>query len=201
MCAGIVALSSVFSTAAMADLVYLNHENINVELGEGMPDNPFANRSAEASLASIIDADSAASLEYHNQGSHVWVNGSDLKLWFDFGIEYDITTFHFWNYSAESHDVDNIDWVFYNSAGREVGSVLGFAPRVGTPTLSAENYDVSFPSNVQFVSAHLSGSNNQVDFNNIGFTASISQPVPAPASLGLFGLAGLMLLRRQHAKS
>ena len=61
----------------------------------------------------------------------------------------------------------------------------------GNP-IFAENFALAFPSNVQFVNAMLTGSNNEVDFNNIGITAA--SPVPEPKSMLLLGtgrLAGL----------
>jgi hypothetical protein len=52
---------------------------------------------------------------------------------------------------------------------------------------------------VRYVTALLTGSNNQVDFNNIGFTAELSDPdpdpdpdptpAPEPATLALLGVA------------
>jgi len=49
------------------------------------------------------------------------------------------------------------------------------------------------------VNALLSGSNGQVDFNNMGFTGEVS-PVPEPGTALLlgFGLLGLAAFRREH---
>jgi len=78
-------------------------------------------------------------------------------------------------------------------------SALGGA---GGNPIFAEDYALSFPSNVQFVTALLTGSNGQVDFNNIGFTGEVSDPsaAPEPATLALFGvgLAGLAVIRRRR---
>ncbi|MCW5626334.1 MAG: PEP-CTERM sorting domain-containing protein, partial [Burkholderiales bacterium] len=66
----------------------------------------------------------------------------------------------------------------------------------------AENYALAFPSNVRYVNAVLSGSNNQVDFNNMGFTGIASPaPIPEPETValmvvGLLGVAGMSLRRR-----
>jgi hypothetical protein len=159
-----------------------------------MAAEPFANRSTADSLASIIDAPSAVSPENHNQSTHVWVSGGSLELDFDFGIEYDLTTLHFWNYFGESFDVDNIDFNFFDSSNTLVGSLLNVMPALGSSLIFAEDYALSFPSNVQFVNAVLSGTNNQVDFQNIGFTGetsdSVDNPssVPEPSSIALLGL-------------
>jgi len=60
--------------------------------------------------------------------------------------------------------------------------------------LNIVNRALAAPLNVQFVTAFLTGSNRQVDFQNIGFTAEISQ-VPLPAGVWLFisGILGLGL--------
>lgn len=191
---------------ALAEPIYLNDRNITVSLGEGMPAEPFANRSTAASLASIIDAPSATASEFHLQSTHVWTR-SALSLRFDLGAEYDLTTLHFWNYHSESFDVDNIDFVFFDGANQPVGSLLGVAPALGGSAPSdatlifAENFALSFPSRVRFVNAVLTGSNNEVDFNNIGFTGqrSDASPVPAPATPWL-ALAGVAALWRRRAR-
>jgi hypothetical protein len=161
---------------AAADPVYLNDQNITVELGASMAPEPFANRTTAASLASVIDAPSAAAEEFHTQSTHIWVSGGTLELDFDFGIEYDLTTFHFWNYHSESHDVDNIDLTFYDAQNFLVGTLLNVSPILGNVSGSdgapiiAEDYALDFPSRIRYVNAVLSGSNGQVDWNNMGFT-------------------------------
>jgi hypothetical protein len=162
-----------------------------------MSAEPFANRTTAASLASIIDASSATSSENHNQSTHVWVSGGALELDFDLGLEYDLTELHFWNYFGESFDVDNINFTFFDSNNALVGSLLNVSPLLGgggSNPIFAEDYSLSFPSNVQFVNAVLTGSNNQVDFNNIGFTGQLSDPnppsnsIPEPSAIALLGL-------------
>ena len=61
----------------------------------------------------------------------------------------------------------------------------------GVHAFFAEDYALNFPAEVRFVNAILSGSNGQVDFNNIGFTAEVSDPsvIPIPAAAWLFGTA------------
>jgi hypothetical protein len=203
-----VAAASVFLVAgsAQAAPVYLNFSNISVALGPTMAAEPFANRTTAASLASIIDAPTAASSEFHNQSTHVWVSGGSLELVFDFGAEYDLSELHFWNYHSEGFDVDNIAFTFYNASMALVGTLnaqplLGGSASSDATPIFAEDYALSFPSNVRYVNAVLTGSNQQVDFNNIGFTAELSepQPVPEPASLLLLGvgLTGLAAARRR----
>ena len=126
-----MALSVGFSDLANAATVYLNNQNISVALGSSMVAEPFANRSAASSLASIIDAPSADASEFHNQSTHVWVSGNPLELMFDFGLEYNINTFHFWNYHSEAYDVDNIDLTFFNSSNNIVGSLNNVTPALG----------------------------------------------------------------------
>ena len=124
---------------------------------------------------------------------------------FDFNQEYDISTLHFWNYTGERYDVDNIDFTFFNSANVQVGN-LSITPDLGSsPGIKAQDIVLAAPLNVQFVSAFLTGSNREVDFQNIGFTAEVStpveppsSPVSAPAALALIasGTLGVAALRR-----
>lgn len=189
---------AVIPSIVNAAPIYLNNQNISVSLGSSMAPNPFANRSTIDSLASIIDASTASTSEFHNQSTHVWVSNGTLELVFDLQKEYDLTTMHFWNYHSEGFDVDNIDFKFYDNTNNLVGSLLNVAPALGGSASSdstpifAQDYILSFPSEVRYINAVLSGSNGQVDFNNIGFTGSIS-PVPEPTMVLLL-LAGLGLI-------
>lgn len=188
-----LALGSVGVSAAP---VYLNSSNMTVALGASMAPEPFVNTTTADALSNAIDAPTAASGEIHNSpGTHVWINSAPLELDFDFGMEYDLTSLHFWNYYTETFDVDQIAFKFFDASNTQVGT-LDFAPDLGTPTpLTAQNYLLNFPSKVQYVNAFFSGTNGQVDFNNIGFTGELSNPsvIPLPAGLPLLG-SGLALM-------
>lgn len=209
---GLAALTAVTAGgSAAAAPVYLNDTNITVALGPGMAAEPFANRTTAASLASVIDAPTASSGELHLQSTHVWVSGGSLTLVFDLGIEYDLSAVHFWNYHSEAYDVDNVAFTFFSGSNSNVGS-LSFSPLLGNSTGSdstpifAESRTLAFPTNVRYVTAVLTGTNNEVDFNNIGFTAEVSvpnpnpTPVPEPTTMLLAGVAltvGARRMRRQ----
>lgn len=181
--------------------IYLNDANITVALGASMAAEPFSNRSASDSLASIIDAPNAAASELHLQSTHVWVSGGPLELDFDFGMEYDLTTFHFWNYHSEGFDVDDIDLMFFDASMTLVGTVEDVMPALGNTTGSdstpifAEDLALNFPAKVRFVNAVLSGSNGQVDYNNMGFTGSVTVPEPGSLALVLLGVTLLAASR------
>lgn len=203
--------ASGFATLANAAPVYLNIDNISVEVGAGTSAGTFNNTFDNGqTINKVIDAPSADAEEFHNQTTHIWFTadqaGGGLELLFDFGQEYDISTLHFWNYTSESYDVDNIEFTFFNQNNVQVGS-LSVAPDLGTsPGITAQDYILAAPLNVQFVVAFLTGSNRQVDFQNIGFTAEISDPVgdvPLPAGFLLMapGLAGLAAFSRRKRKA
>lgn len=66
--------------------------------------------------------------------------------------------------------------------------VLGNATGSDADPVFADHYDLDFPGNVRYVNAWITGTNGEVDFNNIGFTAvrsenQTAQPV-APTSAG-----------------
>ncbi len=75
----------------------------------------------------FFDAPSADAEEFHDQTTHIWYTANDvgggLELLFDFGIEYDISTLHFWNCTSENFDVDNVSFTFFNGANSEVGNL------------------------------------------------------------------------------
>lgn len=203
------------SAPSLAAPIYLNDALISVALGplHAADPEPFGNLSTAASLANVIDAPTATASELHTQSTHVWVNGGELELVFDFGDEYDLSLLHFWNYHSEDFDVDTIVFDFFDAAMNQVGT-LTESPRLGntdgsdgTP-ITPEDYALDFPTNVRYVNAVLSGANGQVDFNNIGFTAELSDPDPDPdpvaepgtlVLLGL-GLIALGLIRRRRSR-
>lgn len=214
----------LFGGPASATPIYLNDQNVSIALGSSHDAQilanptygPFANVVLTQSLANIIDAPSADATEFHNQSTHVWVSGGHLELDFDFGVEYDLSALHFWNYHSEGYDVDNILFTFFDSGLNQVG-ILEVLPLLGNTTGSdsdpiiPETYALSFPSNAQYVNAWLTGSNGQVDFNNIGFTAVLSDPgngdpdpsnpIPEPGTFLLIGigLAGMRLGMRRRS--
>ena len=171
--------------------VYLNEALIDVSVGAGTTattsNNTFNNGQT---INKVIDAPSAIAEEFHNQTTHIWYSGGGLELLFDFKQEYDISTLHFWNYTGEGFDVDNIDFTFFNASSTQVGT-LSIQPLLGSsPGIRAQDINLAAPLNVEFVTAFLTGSNGQVDFQNIGFTAEVSVPaVPVPAAVWLFGTA------------
>ncbi|MCK5750753.1 MAG: VPLPA-CTERM sorting domain-containing protein [Oricola sp.] len=207
--AAFLAASGAAGVASAAP-VYLNVDNISVEVGAGTSAGTFNNTfNAGQTIDKVIDAPSADAEEFHNQTTHIWFTADEdeggLELLFDFGQEYDISTLHFWNYTGESYDVDNIDFTFYNQSNVEVGS-LSVQPDLGTsPGITAQDLVLAAPLNVRYVVAFLTGSNGEIDFQNIGFTAEVSVPigeVPLPAGALLMGpgLAGLAAFARKKRK-
>jgi hypothetical protein len=134
-------------------------------------------------LPRAIDAPSADASEVHSQLTHNWFSGPNdgvLEILFNFGDEYAITELHFWNYDSESFDVDNIQFSFFNSLSQAVGTPISLAPDLGaTPAIFAQDIPLVSPLNVQFVTALLSGTNGEVDFQNIGFTAELTTDICA----------------------
>lgn len=199
---GILLMTTAFTNASAA--IYLNNTNITVEVGPGTSPGTFNNTfNGGQTIEKVIDAPSASAAEFHNQTTHIWYTadavGGGLELLFDFGQEYDISTLHFWNYTGESYDVDNVNFTFFDGFNNFQGS-LSVEPALGSsPGILAQDIELLAPLNVQFVTAFLSGTNRQVDFQNIGFTAEVSQvPLPAAAwlMLGSLGLLGALGRRR-----
>ena len=193
---------ALFSLHAEAAPVYLNIDNITVSIGAGTSQGTFNNTfNSGQTINKVIDAPSADAEEFHNQTTHIWftadVVGGGLELQFDFGQAYDISTLHFWNYTSEDYDVDNISFTFYDSSNNLLGP-LSTTPTLGSsPGIAAQDIELPAPLNVRFVTVFLTGSNRQVDFQNVGFTAEVSE-VPLPAAFWLFGTAaaGLFSSRR-----
>jgi PEP-CTERM motif len=192
--------------ALAADTVYLNQDNITVAVGAGTSAGGFNNTfSGGRTIAKVIDAPSAAAAEVHSQTTHIWFTadsvGGGLELVFDFGTSYDLQTLHFWNYDSEGFDVDSLSFRFYNAGNAEIGS-LTLTPALGSsPAILAQDIPLAAPLNVRSVKAFLSGSNRQVDFQNIGFTAVVSVvPEPATTALLLLGLGAVATLARRRRR-
>jgi hypothetical protein len=189
------------SKATGRSSVYLNVKNITVRLGPTMAAEPFANQTTAISLANVINAPSATAPEDHySPTTHVWVSGKPLDLAFDLGAEYDLTTLHFWNYTIEDHDVDKVTFTFFDALKNPVGALdvePALGGRLGNNPIVAESYTLSFPTNVRYVNAVLTGTNGQVDFTNIGFTASLSDPIPLATDIGSLSVVSAL---RQDAK-
>lgn len=168
-----------------ASPIYLNKDNISVSIGEGTSPGTLNNSFiGKRTVEKIIDAPSADAEEFHNQNTHIWfkaeAEGGGLELIFDFGISYDITTLHFWNYTGEGYDVDVIDFTFYDAADTVIGRV-SIEPATGSsPGIKAEDIPLVSPLNTRWVRAFLTGDNLQVDFQNMGFTAEVSDPALDP---------------------
>jgi hypothetical protein len=206
--AAVTGISCLVAGSAAAQTVYLNKENISVSVGSGTSPGSFNNTFANgATIQKVIDAPSAIASEFHDQQTHIWFTsnnvGGGLQLLFDFQKSYDIKTLHFWNYDEESYDVDSLAFSFYDASNLQIGS-LSITPALGSsPAIFAQDIPLAAPLNVRYVSAFLTGSNREVDFQNIGFTASVSA-VPEPESYALM-VVGLMALgaysrRRLRAK-
>ena len=199
---------SVGSGSAFAAPIYLNNTNIAVAVGPGTSPGTFNNTFDNGqTIEKVIDAPSATAEEFHNQTTHIWYTadqvGGGLELLFDFGLEYDITTLHFWNYTSEDYDVDNVSFTFFNAANTLVGA-LNVQPALGSsPGIAAQDIPLGAPLNVQFVTAFITGSNREVDFQNIGFTAERSDEVPEPVTVGLvaLGLVGVFRCSRRVPRS
>lgn len=190
----VAAILALLPLGAAAAPIYLNLANITVEVGPGTSPGTFNNTfSGGQTIDKVIDAPSADAEETHNQTTHIWftadAEGGGLELLFDFGIGYDINTLHFWNYTGEGYDVDEVAFSFFDPSNNPVG-MLSVMPDLGSsPGIQAQDIVLAAPINVRYVTAFLTGSNREVDFQNIGFTAEVS--VPEPASVALLAAAGL----------
>ena len=198
----------LYPVAVLEESVYLNIDNISVAVGPGTSPGTFNNTFGSGhTIDKVIDAPSSDAEEIHSQTTHIWFTadqvGGGLELEFDLGIAYDISTLHFWNYTEESFDVDNVDFTFFGPSGQQVGT-LSVQPDLGTsPGITSQDLPLAAPLNVRRVTAFLTGSNRQVDFQNIGFTAVVSQ-IPEPTTTGILFVGGAIAsavvgrVRRSH---
>jgi hypothetical protein len=178
--------NGIFITAgistAQESTIYLNHMNMSVSLGPSMSDEPFQNVSTVNSLANMIDLPSPEMRDTHSQSSHIWINANsspttngDLEIIFDFRQEYRLKAMHFWNYYTEAYDVDRIDLIFYDGEFEQIEEMAGIVPATGNGNPIAAEYIKIGINGVRYVNARLSGDNQEIDFNNIGFTVQRSQ--------------------------
>lgn len=198
-----VVLTLCLPSSVVAQATYLNIDNMSVSVGAGTSPGTFNNTfSGGQTIDKVIDAPSADAEEFHNQTTHIWFTatqiGGGLELDFEFESSFDITTVHFWNFTSEGFDVDDIAFAFFNSANSQVGEI-SLQPDLGSsPGIRAQDIPLAAPLNVKFVTAFLSGSNREVDFQNIGFSATPSAiPVPAAMWMLLSGLGALTAFRRR----
>jgi len=207
-----ILLTMLLSFTTRATPIYLNHTNISVAVGAGTSAGSFNNTfSGGNTIDKVIGADSADAIDNHNQSSHVWFTaasiGGGLELVFNFGQAYDLTTLHFWNFTGESYDVDNIDFTFYDSSNALLGN-LSIMPELGSASgILAQDISLPAPLNVQYVTTFLTGTNRQVDFQNIGFTAELSATNPNNPTTSVpeaptfyFLLSALLLFVSQRVK-
>ena len=121
----------------------------------------------QGEIANIIDAPSPTAADPHSDATHVWVKGTP-ELLFDLKADYQLETIHFWNYNTEGFDVDSIEFEFLN-AGEEVISELTVTPQTGFENILAEDFPIDV-SGVRYVRATLTATNNEVEFQNMGFS-------------------------------
>lgn len=188
-----VATAVITATAVHAQDTFFNFENLTVELGASMSPEPFANRSAADSLASIINLPDADATEFHTQSEHVWINGGHLELEFTLLAPARLDTFHFWNYHGEGYDVDRVLLTCYDASDQVVAvydlvdPVLGNSTGSDSTPIAAQDFPIGTSAIVTRMNALLTGSNGQVDFNNMAFTGRVAETGCSPADLTTSG--------------
>lgn len=176
----LLGLASIFAIVAAPchAQIYLNDDaGVTVEVGPNSS-GAFVNVSVAQSLANIINLDADTDAEVHTQSSHIWWNPGPLELLFDLGEEYRLSALHLWNYTGETYDVDTIDIDLRDASGTLVGNV-NLEPALGTSGtggngvtgILAQDIALSLQLRVRYLTVTVAGSNGQVDFNNMGFTA------------------------------
>ena len=119
-------------------------------------------------MSNVIDATSPTQFDPHTSVSHVWTDAADIELRFELSSVYYIEQMHFWNYTEEEYDVDEVTASFYNAADELVKEVI-FNPQLGFEGILAEDIVIN-ATDVSYVHVLLSGSNNKAEFQNIGFS-------------------------------
>ncbi len=161
----VVPLCVLVTHNAFGQSIYFNEANMSVEFGP----NTVGTLNNTSSVQNVIDAPSASSSEVHTQQSHIWHTGEQLEVIFDIGEDHLITSIHFWNYTAENFDVDLIEVKFLDSESNNTGT-LELTPSLGGTPIFAEDFAVNPPVIAKSLEVVLKGSNNQNDFQNMGFT-------------------------------
>ena len=152
------------------DLVYLSAPQVVPALL-----SPSALTGGQTS--NLVDAPSARSPDRHTQQSHVYLSGDDLRFELDLGRPYDLFKLHFWNYSGETFDVDTATVTFFDPRGVPVSS-FRFEPQRGQAIIHAEDFRLPTSARgVEVARFLVQGSNQNVDFINVGFSAT---PVNRP---------------------
>lgn len=153
---------------------YMNADNMTVSLGP----NSVGQLSSGVSIQNAIDAPTATSGERHTVSNHIFFSGKQLELVFDFKEEFELDTAHFWNYATAEHsDTDNIELTFFNARNELIGSVA-LEPERGNGRageIFAQDFPMGGVQKTRFVHALFTGTNETVDFVNIGFTVLVPQ--------------------------
>lgn len=194
--------------------VYLNNMNTDVRVGPATSNGGSFNNTADGytslheALVKVVDAPSPDASQDHTQSSHIWWTAPDdngvLELILSFDRTYSLKKLHFWNYAFDSFSADHVKLNFFRWPGSLVGNLeFDLLPSGSEDAILAQEF--AFPStyhDVKLVSVLLSGTNGEVDFQNIAFSGTLTKPIPLPASgamlLGSFGL--LSALRRRKMR-
>lgn len=172
---------------------YLNDAQISV--------TDFSPPAIASLVGNAIDAPTVLSSDFHTQSTHVYID-ADITLELDLGADYDLAYVHFWNYTTEFYDADDVSLVFRDAQGDEVAS-FDFQPTTAQDPIYGQDFALSGVFGVRTVDVLVTGTNSQTDFQNIGFTGSRSAAVPAlgPWAQGLLALlvgAGGWRLRQRR---
>lgn len=158
------------------DLVYLKAPQVTATLS-------FPSSLTGGVLANLTDAADPLVADIHTQSSHIWVSGNDLEFELDFNGSFDLHELHFWNYSGEGYDVDTATVTFYDGQGGVISS-FEFLPERGQAPIHAEDFRLPPSTGVRTARFLMQGTNSQVDFINVGFSATPSNrpPVALPVT-------------------